>query len=177
MMPLFSSRIKSSSQGRVSTLVLYALIAITVILFGCFFFIGYDRAYEENPMFLSPLLTDVVLIFVLLLVLSTILITACSVFLSIKRRDSSSNEVNNIPENKIILYTSLFLVLCLIVTFCFGSSEPLKVNGSLYEDTFWLKTTDMLIITGEIMLIVAIIGVALGLSGLGRRIKKKPSLK
>ncbi len=175
MMPLFSSRIKSSSQGRVSTLVLYALIALTVILFGCFFFIGYDRVYEENPIFLAPILTDVVLIFVLLLVLSTILITACSVYVSIKRRNSSSNEVNNIPENKIILFTALFLAMCLIVTFCFGSSETIKVNGSLYEDTFWLKTTDMLILTSEIMLIVAILGVALGLLGMGRRMKKKHS--
>lgn len=40
--------IKKLKPEKMSTRVLYALVALTVLVFGAFFFIGYDTPFEET---------------------------------------------------------------------------------------------------------------------------------
>ncbi|MCD8203048.1 MAG: hypothetical protein LUD48_05370 [Prevotella sp.] len=158
---------------QVSTRVLYILIALTVLLFGAFFIIGFDKPYNEDPDFKAPLLTDAVLIFVYLLIIAALVIMAYSVVRSIKRRDKSVNVTNNIPETKILWCTVALLLCCMVITFLLGSAQPVQVNGVEFAQTFWLKTTDMFINTVTVMLIVAVLGVAFGVSGYGRKLRLK----
>ena len=39
-----------------------------------------------------------------------------------------------------------------ILTFLFGSSQPLLINGEWFKDVFWLKLTDMFMFTAMIEL-------------------------
>jgi len=59
----------------------------------------------------------------------------------------------------------------LLLTWLMGSSKPLVVNGTVYNETFWLKTTDMLIVSALILMFVAAALVLFGISGLSRRMK------
>jgi len=51
-------------------------------------------------------------------------------------------------------------VLLLVLTFLFGSSAPMTINGKQYAQTLWLKTADMFIFTALAMLVAAIAAVA-----------------
>lgn len=160
---------------KTSASVLYALVALTVLVFGAFFFIGYDTPFEENPEHNAPLLTDLVLVFIYAMVIATIILTAAAVAISMKTGGKSQKVTNNIPTAKIAWGTALLLVVSMAATFATGSSEPVTVNGMEFDDTFWLKATDMFINTSLILLAVAVCGVAFGVSGYNRKISiKKP---
>lgn len=158
---------------QISTRVLFVLIALTVVIFGAFFLIGYDTPYEADPSFNAPLLTDVVLVFMYLLTFVAAVLAAYAAIVGMRRRDKSSAIVNNIPAAKISRAIVGLLAASLVLTFVFGSSEPVPVNGVEYTDTFWLKATDMFINTSFVLLIVAVLGVAFGLSGYNRKVKLK----
>ncbi len=63
-------------------------------------------------------------------------------------------------------------VVLLAVTYVLGSDQPLVVNGTLFRDAFWLKVTDMLIVSSVILIVVAGAFVVFGVSGLNRRIDR-----
>ena len=66
--------------------VLYAIITLTVVIFAAFFLIGFDHPFSENPDFIEPRLTTVLLVFMLLVVLLAVGVTtqvALQVFLNI----------------------------------------------------------------------------------------------
>ncbi len=166
-------KIRDMKAEQVSMRVLYILIALAVLLFGAFFIIGFDKPYEEDPGFNAPLLTDAVLVFVYLLVVGALIIMAYSVVRSIKRMDKSVSITNNVPESKILWCTVVMLLCCMIITFLLGSSQSVQVNGVEFTQTFWLKATDMFINTVIVMLIVAVLGVAFGISGYSRKLRLK----
>ena len=61
----------------------------------------------------------------------------------------------------------------MLITFLLGSAEPVMVNGVEFADTFWLKATDMFINTSTVLLLVAVCGVAYGLSGYNRKLNNR----
>lgn len=153
--------------------VLYALVTLTVIVFGAFFLVGFDIPYEDAPQFNAPLLTDVVLTFIYLLITATVVVTVVAVITGLRHHDKSSVVINNIPAARIVCATVALLCFSLFVTFLLGSSEPVTVNGTDYTDVFWLKATDMFINTTAVLLFVAAGGVMFGLSGYNRKVKLK----
>lgn len=161
------------SAEQISTRVLYVLLAIIVLLFGAFFLVGYDIPFEEDPTFNAPMFTDAVLVFIYILVLATVGITAFAVFRSIKKRDKTTDTVNNIPAAKIVWLTTVLTAVSMLITFLLGSSEPVMINGVEYSNVFWLKATDMFINTAIILLFFAVCGVGFGLSGYNRKIHLK----
>ena len=63
-----------------------------------------------------------------------------------------------------------FTALLLVVTWLLGSDRPLVVNGTVFSDAFWLKSTDMLIVSSLILIVVAVALVCFGVTGLNRKI-------
>jgi hypothetical protein len=57
--------------------------------------------------------------------------------------------------------TAGLLVVTLLLTFLFGSDQPLLINGQWFRDTFWLKLADMFILTTMVMLVLAVVGVVI----------------
>lgn len=160
---------------KVSTRVLYALVALAVVVFALFFAIGYDRPYENDPSFNAPLFTDVVLLFIYVLVAGACVAAVCSLVRALRKRGGDSNVVNNLPAAKIKYATFGFTAVLLVLTFLLGSVEPVTVNGVKFTDAVWLKLTDMFLNTSLLLLVVAAAGVAFGLSGRSRKlILKKP---
>ncbi len=62
-----------------------------------------------------------------------------------------------------------FTAVLLLVTWLLGSDEPLVVNGTVFSDGFWLKVTDMLLISSTVLIVVAAAMVVFGISGLSRK--------
>ena len=65
-----------------------------------------------------------------------------------------------------------FTAVLLLVTWLLGSDKPMVVNGTIFSDAFWLKATDMLIVSSVILIVVAAVLVCFGVSGMNRRLKR-----
>lgn len=154
---------------RLSGFVLVVLIVLSVLVLGAFYLIGFDRPFEEDANFNAPLFTDVLLYLMYGLVAVAIGVCLVAVYRSFKMRNGSGAEANGIPASRISYGTAGLLVGCLVLTFLFGSSQPMKINGEKFEEVFWLKATDMFINTSIVLIVIAVMAVAAGLSGYFRR--------
>ena len=148
-----------NSLYRRSTVALYAIVGLAVLVFGAFFLIGYDIPYAEDPRFTEPLLTGLLLSFVFLLLIVALASAVISVVITVRRRGNDGRIVNGIPAKRIALGAGGLLAVSLLLTFALGSSSPVSVNGKLYTDAFWLRTADMFIFTSLVLLISAVIAV------------------
>ena len=166
----------SMKTEKISRWVLYGLVAVVLVVFGLFFVVGFDRPYADNPTYNAPLLTDLVLILMLLLVLGTLGVTAWAVMTALKKRGRANAMDNNIPVRRISYSVILGVLLLLVLAFVLGSSSTMLVNGKAYEDTFWLKTADMFIISSLVLLVAAVVAVVFGATRYYRKKNKKEEI-
>lgn len=145
--------------AKLSAAALYALLAVAAVVFCAFFFIGFDKPFDEDPNFIEPRFTTVLIGFVWLVLAIAVVAAGVSVVRSMRVRDKSHNVSNGIPVARIALATGGGLIVCLLLTFLLGSAETMLVNGIRYTDRMWLKVADMFIYTAIILLLVAIIAV------------------
>lgn len=149
---------------RLSKQVFYGLIAIIVVIFSMFYLIGYHTPDRDNPNFNAPMFTNVLLIFMFLLLVGSMVIVGWSMFTSLRKRGKSEILQNGIPVKRnayIIVIGTLLLLVC---TFLLASSSPMTVNGKEYARVLWLKLSDMFIWTSGILIVVAFITVVFGAS-------------
>jgi len=140
---------------RISRSVLYAIIALSALVFGLFYLVGYDTPDAENANFNSPMFTSAVIILAILLVIAVVAITVWAFIRSIKSRERSGNS-NNIPARKIANITAGATCVVMILSFLFGSDAEMNINGKLFTDHFWLKTAGMFVSTCLVMIALAI---------------------
>lgn len=142
--------------------VLYVLVGLSVVVFALFWLIGYDRPFDEDGNFNAPLFTDVLLVFMLLLTAGACGVAVWSAIRSNKASGGGERVVNNIPVRMIGRCVVGGTALALVLTFLFGSSAPMKINGADYADTFWLKASDMFVATSLLMIVAAVGAVVYG---------------
>jgi hypothetical protein len=102
-------------------------------------------------------MVDIVLILTYLVVLAAV---GTVVWAMVRRwllHDRSADTSNGIPSRKIAIGVGAFLLLCLLITFLVGSSNPLFINGKSFDSYLWLKAADMFIFTSLTLLIAAVI--------------------
>jgi len=85
-------------------------------------------------------------------------VTALSLWRSVRMRTKADEVVNGVPQTRIAWTTAAAFVVCLVVTWMLGSSEPLVTNGTRFTSPFWLKLTDMFIYTSIILIIACFAG-------------------
>jgi NADH:ubiquinone oxidoreductase subunit 6 (subunit J) len=94
-------------------------------------------------------------------VVVAVVVTIVSVMRTLRLRTKDDEVVNGVPRTRLAWIVGVAFLLCLVLTFVLGSSEPVKTNGKLFTDTFWLKATDMFIYTSLILIIGCFAGVVL----------------
>lgn len=102
----------------------------------------------------SPFLADLMLGLMYLMLAAALLVTAYSVWHTLRHRQKGDDVINGVPAGRIGWCVVIAVVLCMVVTFLLGSSSPVVTNGQLFTDAFWLRLTDMFIYT-SILLIIA----------------------
>lgn len=153
--------------------VLALLVAVSAVLFGAFFIIGYDIPYAEDASFNAPLLTDTLLIYIYVMCGLTVVVAVVAMVRGALMYGGRRYETNGVPSGRIVRGVVLLLVVTLVVTYALGSSEPLIVNGKVYAESGWLKLTDMFINTSAVLGVVAVAIVVYGVSGLNRKNNRK----
>jgi protein-S-isoprenylcysteine O-methyltransferase Ste14 len=107
----------------------------------------------------SPFLADIMLWLMYIVVVVAMGVTAASVIKTLRMRTKDDEVVNGVPQTRIAWTTAGCFVVCLLLTYLFGSSHPVMTNGTLFSNTFWLKVTDMFIYTSIILIIGCFVGV------------------
>ena len=149
-------------QKKLPSRVLYVLVGLIVVIFALFWLIGYNRPFDEDGNFNAPLFTDVLLVFMLLRTAGACGVAVWSAIRSNKASGGGERVVNNIPVRMIGRCVAGGTALALVLTFLFGSSAPMKINGADYADTFWLKASDMFVATSLLMIVAAVGAVVYG---------------
>ena len=147
---------------RLSNIVFYVLIGIIVVLALLFRLVGFDMPYEYNFDYIAPLLTGVVVTFMLVLTGGTLLLMACTMIRGMRLNKDENRVVNNIPARRISMCVALGTLLVLVLTFALSSDDSLKINGAAYTDSFWLRASGMFVGTSLFMVVAAIAAVAFG---------------
>ena len=111
--------------------------------------------------FVSPLIADIMLWLMYIAVVVAVVVTIVSVMRTLRLRTKDDEVVNGVPRTRLAWIVGVAFLPCLVLTFVLGSSEPVKTNGKLFTDTFWLKATDMFIYTSLILIIGCFAGVVL----------------
>lgn len=132
---------------------------------GClcpFFLVGYENPYDENPDFNAPLLTGVLITFVLLLLLMAVAVTLFAVYRTLRRMRGHTGVVNGVPALRIALGVGLGTFCIMILSFALASTDAMSVNGVQYADGLWLRVAEMFVDTSLLLLVAAVVAVAYG---------------
>lgn len=164
--------IRSWSAEKISQRVFYVLIALSVLVFGLFFLLGYDMPFEENPDFNAPLFTDALIVLMWLFLLIAIVVAVFAVVKANRYAGKEAEKVNGIPAGKIFRLTWMGTLLLLMLAFVCGSSAPMLINGENYDDWFWVKASDMFVLSSIGLLVIAVAAVLYGATKYIRKERK-----
>ena len=111
--------------------------------------------------FVSPFIADIMLWLMYIAIVVAVIVTIVSMARTVRLRTKDEEVVNGVPRTRMAWVVGVAFLLCLVLTFVLGSSEPVRTNGELFTDTFWLKAADMFIYTSLILIIGCFVGVVL----------------
>jgi len=111
--------------------------------------------------FVSPLIADIMLWLMYIVIAVALIVTVVSMVQTVRLRTKDEEVVNGVPRTRMAWIVIVAFLLCLVLTFVLGSSEPVRTNGKLFTDAFWLKAADMFIYTSLILIIGCFAGVVL----------------
>ena len=112
--------------NRLSKRLHYGVIAIIAIVFGAFYLIGFNLPFLEDPTFNAP-----------------------------HKKRKKNDSQHHIPARKLSRGIGFMTLILLVLSFVFGSTSAIKVNNEMYDSSFWLKTSDMLIFTSLVLMFIA----------------------
>lgn len=147
---------------KISQAVLYAIVAVAVLVFALFYLVGYNTPSMDEPGFNAPLLTDALLVLMIVLLALAAGIGIVAVFVGLRKKDKSDKVVNGVPAARISAITFGVTFLLLLVTFIAGSTKSMMINGHQFTDALALKITDMFVATSICMIFIAVCAVVFG---------------
>ena len=148
--------------GGLSHKILYALVAVTLVVFVLFYFVGYNHPYSENPDFIEPRLTVAVIVLAMAISFLALGVTAWAVVMALKKKGKAQKKIHGINAALISTVVVAFTTLLLVASFLVGSSEAINVNGKEYNDNIALRGADMFVLSSVIMMVVDAAAVAWG---------------
>ena len=107
--------------AKISAIVFYTLLGMSALLFVLFRLVGFDMPYFENPEYNAPLLTGVLISYMLLLVAVALVLAVYSFVRSARINRKENRVVNNIPAHRIAVATVVGTAALLALTF--GSAD------------------------------------------------------
>lgn len=153
---------KNKLVERVSQRVLYIVLGITALVFMGFYLLGYDTPFVDDASFKVPLLTDGVLVWMYILIVFALVVMLYSLYNSIRSVKIEGKVVNGIPKRKITILVIVGMLVVLLLTFLFGTTTSMQINGEMFTDKFWLQAADMFVNTILVMLLVSVGAVIFG---------------
>lgn len=160
---------KASVINNLSTYILWALIAVSVVVCGVFFFVGFDNYSTINGKSLvDPVNTDLLIYWMYALVAAGIVLLMVFVIKQflVNLKDSPMTAVKG-------LLGALLVVALFGVAYAVASDEPIKMaDGKLFEEQDKLILSDICIYVQYVLLAVATLCTALSLMNVSKSVNK-----
>ena len=147
--------------GPFSKKVLRIIVALTVVLYVAFFLIGYNHPFADNPDFIEPRLTSLLLGFVFLVLFIALAVTAWAVCSSIRKRGTQVKSIERRAASKMVAAVIALTAVIMLVSFWMGPTAAMSVNGKEYADTSGLRMADMFVATSLALMVIAALAVAI----------------
>ena len=145
---------------KISKIVLWSLIDITLVVIEILIQVGYNTPYEENIKQVNPQMTDLLLIWTYILIFATIIITVGAVIYGFVNGSNKSKHEDKGMASKagLIAWGTLIIgvVAGLIVGFA-NKDEVLLINGKDWNIPSDIILTDTSMIAILVLTIVTII--------------------
>ena len=151
----------ASHIGR-AQLMFYAIVVSAVLLFASFFLIGFDRPYRPDPNFNDPRLTSVLMVYVIIVFVIAVGTALWAVVSTLRRKGMGEAIVNGVPALRVAIGVAVATILTMLVSLLAGSSQPLRVNGKVFDSVWSLRVADMFVASSLVMVFLAIGVVAYG---------------
>ena len=103
------------------------------------------------------MLTDALLVFVALVLIGTLAVTAWSVVAGWRQRASAGSMVGRVSLRKLHGGIACAVLVLAALAWALGSSEPLLVNGVPFTSAFWLHAADMFVALCVVLIIVTLV--------------------
>jgi len=108
----------------------------------------------------APLYVEVALIAIYVLTAITLGLSVWSAVHGFTAHDHHLRPQEATHRRIAVLSAFLLPFVVMVITFLLGSSEPVNVNGVSFDNTFWLKASDMFVYTAIILIVVCFVIVA-----------------
>lgn len=132
------------------------LIALIAVVFVAFYTLGYELPYAANPVFIEPMLTPVVIWLMIIMLVAALVAVVLSIVTGAKCQ-SHETKVNNINTRWIGWGVAVPVALVMLLTFLFGSTDAIDLNGRAYNETIWLRASSMFVLTAVILIATAVV--------------------
>ena len=160
---------KASVINNLSTYILWALIAVSVVICGVFFFVGFDNYSTINGKSLvDPVNTDLLIYWMYALVAAGIVLLMIFVFKQflVNMKDSPMTAVKG-------LLGALLVVALFGAAYAVASDEPIRMaGGELFDDKDKLILSDVCIYVQYVLFAVAALCTALSLMNVSKSVNK-----
>lgn len=162
-----------SKSRRISGWILIALLVLSAIVCGIFFFGGIN--YEEVEGIKAYNQTSILLWWMYILLGLTLVITLVFAIVGF------SNLFKKSPKRAMRgLLGFVGLIVLLVVTYFLGNGDPsslqmLSEDSNQYMTPFWLKTSDMVIYSCEVLLVLCVVALVWGAVRAGAIVKPRGS--
>ena len=158
-------------KGTASQRVLRIIVMLTVVVYLAFFLIGYNHPYADDPDFIEPRLTSVLIFFALLVVVLAVAVTAWAMLSDFRKRASLAKADRRLPTSRLVAIIVALIIAMMLVSYWVGSTAAITVNGKDYADTTKLRLADMFVFTS--LALMAIAAVAAAVSTIRSQFRKK----
>ncbi len=158
-------------KGTASQRVLRIIVMLTVVVYLAFFLIGYNHPYAEDPDFIEPRLTSVLIFFALLVVVLAVAVTAWAMLSDFRKRASLAKADRRLPTSRLVAIIVALIIAMMMVSYWVGSTAAITVNGKDYADTTKLRLADMFVFTS--LALMAIAAVAAAVSTIRSQFRRK----
>ncbi|MBE6308462.1 MAG: hypothetical protein E7087_04060 [Bacteroidales bacterium] len=160
---------KAELYSKISSYIFIVLMVVTAVVLVMFYGVGYDNqsAVTGGAYVTDPQYTDLLMYWMYALMAITIISVAVFGLLQF-----GANMVAN-PKSAIkSLGALLAMVALFVVAYAFSSTEPILINGVVFEDTTILLITDVCLYVLYILLAVSLASAIFSLLGVFKMFNK-----
>ncbi|MDE6159576.1 MAG: hypothetical protein K2F69_05740 [Bacteroidaceae bacterium] len=154
---------------KISNIVLLALVAVILVSFALFYFVGYDDLLEGTDM-QAPKNTGLLLYMqYTLFVITAVAMVYSFVYNALKSSGSDIAKSTGLPANMVFYGTFGFAIASLVIGYILGmgSAEPIvDVTGAETTSAVMVNVVDMFLYSIYILSLAAFVAVGVSLSGI-----------
>lgn len=154
---------------KISNIVLLALVAVILVSFALFYFVGYDDLLEGTDM-QAPKNTGLLLYMqYTLFVITAVAMVYSFVYNALKSSGSDITKSTGLPANMVFYGTFGFAIASLVIGYILGmgSAEPIvDVTGAETTSAVMVNVVDMFLYSIYILSLAAFVAVGVSLSGI-----------